>query len=106
MQHANRSNEATPKAPPVVPWWKRNKQLALPFDAGPSAPDAPERAADDPPSKPDRTRSTPCPGTLPEGVRDTYVSVFGLPALHPANAPEVPTRCPVDADAPRAEVVV
>ena len=106
MQTPIRSDSTTRKRQ-TVPWWKTQLSLFKP------EPGVPERAADDPPAVPDRTTDTPradvdatgCPGTLPKHVRDVYVSVFGLPALHPENMPETAVSRPVDASSPRAEVV-
>ena len=101
MRKQYRSDSTTRKRQ-TVPWWKTQLSLFEP------EPGAPERAADDPPAVPDRTPAVPFPDALPEGIRDVYVSVFGLPALHPENdagaACEAAVRRPVDADAPRAEV--
>ncbi|MES3629941.1 MAG: hypothetical protein PPP56_07220 [Longimonas sp.] len=99
-----------------VPWWMHNPQLALPFgeasasvepDAAPTAPPRaqhPEAPASD-------AADAPCPDMLPHEVRETYISLFGLPALYAeascpdavsADADEHPLT---DTDAPRAEVV-
>lgn len=124
MYHTN-SEKIRPHRP--VPWWLRNQQLALPFgeasasvepDAAPTAPPRaqhPEAPASDAAASPDDT-DAPCPDMLPADVRETYVSVFGLPALYaeascpdavsadstPTDADEHPLA---DTDAPRAEVV-
>ena len=96
-------SDSSPRKRRTVPWWET--QLSL-FDPEPGEP---KRATDDPPSVPDRIPAVPFPDALPKGIRDVYVSVFGLPTLHPENdagaAPEAAVRRPVDADARCGEVV-
>lgn len=94
-----------------VPWWVHNQQLALPFGTEPdAAPTAPPRAQHPEASAPEAT-DAPCPDMLPRDVRETYESVFGLPALYaeascpdatPTDADERPLA---DMDTPRAEVM-
>ena len=99
-----------------VPWWMHNQQLALPFDAEPDAePTAPPRSqhpeASDSGTHAHEAADVPCPDMLPHEVRETYVSVFGLPALYAeASCPDAPSadadQHPLaDRDTPRAEVV-
>jgi hypothetical protein len=89
-----------------VPWWMHNQQLALPFGTEPdAAPTAPPRAQHPEASAPDAA-DAPCPDMLPRDVRETYESVFGLPALYAeASCPDADERPLADMDTPRAEVV-
>ena len=85
--------------------WMQNQQLALPFGEA-SASVEPDAEPTAPPRSTHQTQhaheaaDVPCPDMLPHEVRETYVSVFGLPALYAvASYPDA------DRDTPRAEVV-